>query len=288
MGTLFVMIGFIGGIVFFIRLILALIKKKSKKFNALGILTCFVIFMIGGALLPPVETTSEHTAENESVSAIQSESASDNTSADADNVENNAKAKPQTSNNPNNSTVGQNSNASVSTTNEQNSSKDNDSESNVEYDKLQTLFLDIDETYSKNDILNAINNANLSYTEKHYNNNNTTIKVAYSDGVALQRYADAGDSLEISLDEANNNALMYMEYFNEAAFLSGVYYRYGTYWTLNFDSIDNDYVGYYISDSFGKNKGIVITYNNGNSTESNYFAFDSKTAVLDEIIQRNT
>lgn len=156
----------------------------------------------------------------------------------------------------------------------------------IKYDEIQTLFLDVDETYSKKNILNAINDANLSYTEEHYNNKENIVRVAYSEGATAQHYTDSGDSLDIVFDETNDNSLMYMQYCPMSSSLSGLYYRYGAFFNLRFDSDDNDFVGYYVNDPFGDNKGTVITYDNGNSTESNYFAFDSKEDVLNEIIQR--
>ena len=51
----------------------------------------------------------------------------------------------------------------------------------------------------------------------------------FEEGAALQRYADSGDTLEVSFDK-NDGTILYAEYFNNEAFMETVYYNYGTYW----------------------------------------------------------
>lgn len=159
-----------------------------------------------------------------------------------------------------------------------------------EYDALQEMFLSIDKTSSKEDIVSLAETAGLFYTEEQYNDGTdnmgkTVICIAYTEGSSLQKYAESGDHLDVTLDNGNNDALMYMTYNNRAD-LTGLYYRYGTWYKFSEEKPGNDYEGYYIDDAFGKDGGIVIKYNNGYETSTNYFPFDNKKAIIDELIMR--
>ena len=60
----------------------------------------------------------------------------------------------------------------------------------------------------------------------------------------LQKYAESGDSLEVSFNK-EDGTILYAEYFNEASFRNALYYNYGTYWDFREDELDNTYTGYY-------------------------------------------
>lgn len=152
----------------------------------------------------------------------------------------------------------------------------------IEYDKLQELFLYIDETISKEDIVNMVESAGLFYTEEHYNNGKTVLRIAYTEGASLQRYADSGDHLEVAFDDLNDYDLEYMTYDNSSS-STALYYRYGTWYEFNFNRDNLTYSGCYVFDPFSDG-GITIKYENGNESSTRYFQFDSKEAVINELV----
>lgn len=152
----------------------------------------------------------------------------------------------------------------------------------IEYDKLQKLFLYIDETTTKDDIVNKVESEGLFYTEEHYNSGETVLCIAYTEGAALQRYADSGDQLEVAFDDRNDGALEYMTYNNSPS-PTALYYRYGTWYEFDFDKDNLAYSGCYVVDPLSDD-GITIKYENGNESSTGYFLFDSKEAVINELL----
>lgn len=145
--------------------------------------------------------------------------------------------------------------------------------SNVKYDALQQLYLDINKDLSYEEILNIVKKSKLPYTDEKYNGSRT-IKVAYTDKVALQRHADEGDNVKISFDlDKKTNELRFstLEYFNHKKFITIFDYESGTYWDFR----------------NGKDKGLYINnYNNitGNKDEK-YIKSNSKKNQLKYILE---
>lgn len=105
-------------------------------------------------------------------------------------------------------------------------------------------------------------------------------KIAFTDGVALQKYADSGDHVEISFN-SDNGDLFYGIYSKNLN--SALYYHYGTYFDLRFDSPDNNYSGYYFTDYFAE--GITITYDNGRASKTNYLKCTNAEDALEKVLK---
>lgn len=130
----------------------------------------------------------------------------------------------------------------ISSTNEVKETKENKKnneikkkEDKISYDKLQQLYLDIKSDMNYEEILLKVEKSGLSFTDNEYNGSRT-VKVAYEDGIALQRYADSGDSVEIHFDDEDRDGKYIfgtIEYFNNGKFVSVFEYKDGVYWDFN-------------------------------------------------------
>ena len=154
------------------------------------------------------------------------------------------------------------------------------------YDILQTFFLSIGENTTIEDVEKFVSDNGLEYTLEHYNSGEKTYNLAYTKGASLQSYADPGDHIEISFDEEEPCKIRVAQYVQDGkAGYSAVYYNHGTFWDFSdSDKMDGNYTGYYISDSFGNDKGIIIKYTNGNEANTNYFKFETAEETIQQII----
>ena len=152
------------------------------------------------------------------------------------------------------------------------------------YDELQNIFLSVDKDTTEDDILNLVEEYGLEYTVEEYNGRpkSRNYCIAFEADVALQKYADSGDVLEVSFDK-NDGLILYAEYFNEESFKNAIYYNYGTYWDFREDAPDNAYTGYYHHKPGDTKGGITIKYSNGNSKETGYYSIDSAEKALSHI-----
>ena len=93
-------------------------------------------------------------------------------------------------------------------------------ESTKEYDDIQKMFLAIDKDTTEDDLLKLIEEYEVAYTAEDYNGTpkKRCYNIAFEEGAALQRYADSGDTLEVSFDQ-NDGTVLYAEYFNDEAFM---------------------------------------------------------------------
>ena len=109
-------------------------------------------------------------------------------------------------------------------------------EETKEYHDLQKMFLAIDKDITEDELLKLIEEYNVAYTAEDYNGTpkERCYNIAFEEGAALQRYADSGDTLEVSFDK-NDGMILYAEYFNDEAFMDAIYYNYGTYWDFRED-----------------------------------------------------
>ena len=145
--------------------------------------------------------------------------------------------------------------------------------SNIKYDALQQLYLDIDNDLSYEETLKKVRKSKLPYTDQEYSSGQT-IKVAYTSEVAKQRYAEEGDNVEISFElDKKTNKLNFstLEYFNHKKFITIFDYESGTYWDFR----------------DGKDKGLYINnYSNltGNKDEK-YIKSNSKENQLKYIVE---
>ena len=157
-------------------------------------------------------------------------------------------------------------------------------ESTKEYDDLQKMFLEIDKDITEDELLKLIEEHGVAYTAEDYNGTpkERCYNIAFEEGAALQRYADPGDTLEVSFDK-NDGTILYAEYFNEESFKNAIYYNYGTYWDFREDAPDNAYTGYYYHKPGDTKGGITIKYSNGNSKETGYYSVDSAEKALSHI-----
>ena len=157
------------------------------------------------------------------------------------------------------------------------------------YDELQTLFLNIDYESTYDEVKHMINDTGLPYTEQEYNGSKglgkkTVFCVAFTKGASLQKYAESGDHLDITFQK-DSGRLMTMEYVPEHGNTSALVYSFGVWWSFCEVEPSNDYSGYYVNAyTDAKRGGIVIYYNNGNSTKTPYYRFDDKETVLETVI----
>lgn len=158
-------------------------------------------------------------------------------------------------------------------------------ESTKEYDDLQKMFLEIDKDITEDDLLKLIEEYEVAYTAEDYNGTpkKRCYNIAFEEGVALQRYADSGDTLEVSFDK-NDGTILYAEYFNDEAFMDAIYYNYGTYWDFREDEPGNTYSGYYYYKPGDTKGGITMKYSNGNTKETGYYSVDSAEDALIHIL----
>lgn len=157
------------------------------------------------------------------------------------------------------------------------------------YDELQSLFLNVDFDSTYENVKKMIDDTGLPYTEQEYNGSKglgkeIKICIAYTQGAALQRYADSGDRLDITFQK-DSGKLMTMEYVPEHGNTAALVYSFGVWWSFMEDEPDNDYSGYYVNAyTDAKRGGIVIYYNNGNSTKTPYYRYEDKETVLNTVI----
>ena len=158
-------------------------------------------------------------------------------------------------------------------------------ESTKEYDNLQKTFLEIDKDTTEDDLLKLIEEYGVTYTAEDYNGTpkKRCYNIAFEEGAALQRYADSGDTLEVSFDK-NDGTILYAEYFNDEAFVDAIYYNYGTYWDFRENEPGNAYSGYYYHKPGDTKGGITMKYSNGNTKETGYHSVDSAEDALGNIL----
>lgn len=158
-------------------------------------------------------------------------------------------------------------------------------ESTKEYHDLQKMFLAIDKDITEDELLKLIEEYNVAYTAEDYNGTpkERCYNIAFEEGAALQRYADSGDTLEVSFDK-NDGTILYAEYFNDEAFMDAIYYNYGTYWDFREDEPGNTYSGYYYYKPGDTKGGITMKYSNGNTKETGYHSVDSAEDALGDIL----
>ena len=158
-------------------------------------------------------------------------------------------------------------------------------EETKEYHDLQKMFLAIDKDITEDELLKLIEEYNVAYTAEDYNGTpkERCYNIAFEEGAALQRYADSGDTLEVSFDK-NDGMILYAEYFNDEAFMDAIYYNYGTYWDFREDEPGNTYSGYYYYKPGDTKGGITMKYSNGNTKETGYHSVDSAEDALGDIL----
>ena len=154
-----------------------------------------------------------------------------------------------------------------------------------EYDNLQKMFLSIDKDTTEDDLLKLIEEYGVVYTAEDYNGTpkKRCYNIAFEEGTALQRYADSGDTLEVSFDQ-NDGTILYAEYFNDEAFMDALYYNYGTHWDFSEDEPGNVYSGYYYYKPGDTKGGITMKYSNGNTKDTGYHSVDSAEDALIHIL----
>lgn len=131
--------------------------------------------------------------------------------------------------------------------------------SNVKYDALQQLYLDIDNDLSYEETLKKVRKSKLPYTDQEYSSSQT-IKIAYTTEVAKQRYADEGDYVEISFNlDKKTNKLTFstLEYFNHKKFVTIFDYESGTYWDFRDGKDKGLYINNYSNVTGKKNEKYI-------------------------------
>lgn len=154
-----------------------------------------------------------------------------------------------------------------------------------EYDALEKLFMNIDKDTDYENALNMIIESGLSYSEDKHNSSYGKIKtivVGYDEDTARDTYAESGDRLELEF-LAKDNSLLNMLYSKEGIAKSALLYSYGTWFDFNEKEPKNNYSGLYLIDYLNNKKGIVITYKNGNTKETNYFKYSDKEELLSSL-----
>ena len=149
----------------------------------------------------------------------------------------------------------------------------------VEYDALQQIFLALNNDTTIDDLNSLIADNDLEYTVQEYNGTpkNISVKLAYSQDIALQKYAAEGDHVEVSFDK-EVGTLLYAEYSNLNTFKIALYYNYGTYWDFFQREANNNYTGYYYHTPGDNHGGIVI------GTETGYHKCSDGKEAIENVI----
>lgn len=143
-------------------------------------------------------------------------------------------------------------------------------EESADSEVLQMVFSRLSATVTTEDIQNLASSNELKYTQQELGGNpqQTVYKLALSDGVAAQKYADIGDYLEVTFNK-DDGSLMFAEYYCSMKGSEALFYQYGVYGNFNFST--GSYSGYYYhSDSDTSNDGITLKLENGNSVQTSY------------------
>ncbi len=256
--------GFLGCIICIILTIVSAFKKngKAKKFG-IGILVTFIMFCVGVSMSPAETNKVDKTVATKTISKDTKK----------ENIEVKKAVKKE---NTNIETVAVNTSKTEIKGEQKNGIK-------VDYDKLQQLYLDIDNRMTYEEVLKSVVKTGLPYTDGVYNGSRN-IKVALEAAVAEQSYAKSGDEVSISFNEVKkNNGTAYefgdIEYFNNSKFVKAFQYVSGTYW----DFRESSNQGYYIDDYDSSRKGFEISYSNGNKVTTHYLVMDSKEKQLQYI-----
>lgn len=174
---------------------------------------------------------------------------------------------------------------------ESESIEDHDIEENLvyEYDSLQNLFIELNDNITPDELESCIKKYSLEHTIGEYNSSSgeeIIYCIADTEGAAATKYADSGDRLEVTFGGENKDEFMYAEYVNEKDIsYTALLYDHGVYWDFREGNAE-DYSGYYINDSFSGKTGIVIKYDNGRESKTNYFRYNSAEEVIQKIIDK--
>lgn len=160
-------------------------------------------------------------------------------------------------------------------------------EKQYEYDALQSVFIGITLETTEQELEEMIADQGLYYTTEEYSteDEDTLIyNLALTEESAKQENAQPGDHLEVWY-EKSQGAMMLARYFKaESSDYTGLLYGFGTWYDFK-DIHAEDYSGYYVVDSYGKNEGIKLKHTDGKESRSNYFACDSAEEVIDKVIR---
>lgn len=159
----------------------------------------------------------------------------------------------------------------------------------VEYDNLQVVFLALNENTTPDELEKLISESELSYTAEEYNSSSgktVSYNIAYTKGVAAQKYAEAGDYLTVDFGGDGKDEFMYAQYVNEKdVSYSVLLYDHGNWYDFR-DANAEDYSGYYVVDSISGKGGITVKYTNGNETETGYILCASGEEAIQKIMER--
>lgn len=258
-------ISFFGLIVCIIMTIINVIRKKPIKSLAIGIAVFLVVFVICLTVIPPVEnnpqTDNKKSTESEQIITSKEEETTTSNTEESENV------------------------LEEDTTIIEESTQSEEITSAANYDKLQNLFLAFSFETTEDDLIEWIEDNDLEYTAEQYNGTPKTMhyKIAYEHDVALQKYAESGDYIELSFSK-EDESFMYAEYFNNTAFKIALLYNYGTYWDFREQEGNNKYSGYYYHTPGENEGGITIEYSNGNSTETGYYSVENGENTLSSVL----
>lgn len=286
MVALLSVLSFVGFIACAVFVIINAIRKRTVKPMLRGMAGCFVILVICLVLTPSGENSELKESEKQAnkVEMVDTESGTEEpemtisteVSAESETGELETAASMKSS---------VDLEAEEKFTEEKEIESETEETQKTEYDNLQKVFLAITKDTTEEDILVLIEDYGLEYTMQDYNGTPKTnhYKLAYTHDVALQKYADSGDSLEISFSK-EDGSLMYAEYFNQESFKNAIYYSYGTYWDFREKEPNNSYSGYYYHTPGESKGGITMKYSNGNSTETGYHDVNSGEDALANIL----
>lgn len=159
----------------------------------------------------------------------------------------------------------------------------------IEYDDLQTVFLALNENTTPDELEKLISESELFYTSEEYNSSSgktVSYNIAYTEGAAAQKYAEAGDHLTVDFGGDGEDEFMYAQYVNEKdVSYSALLYDHGTWYDFS-DNNAEDYGGYYVVDSISGKGGITVKYTNGNETETGYLLCKSGEEAIQKITEK--
>lgn len=153
-----------------------------------------------------------------------------------------------------------------------------------EYDILQKLFLQINDTTRMEHIEEFAKEYELPYTAEKYNGGRMTYCVAFKKEVSLQSYGESGESVSITFNKSENT-VMHCEYSDGISSGICIYYVNGVYWDFR-DGMDDSTKGYYwYQPGSSATDGAVLKFKNGYEEQSRYYKVKSGEEALNSVLK---
>lgn len=221
MATLFSVVGFLGGIICLIWLVVRLIKKLPLKPAGISFLACFVVMMIGGVLSLPDADTDDLLDSQPLSSEVTEDSNNAVIGSDAPEQEL-ADTDEPSDNQPLSSEVTDDSSNDVVVSDVPNRGL------------LDEFFVTIGSDVRRDDIETVAKNMGLHIDERNSGTGIYTYRIALEKNVASAVYHEKGSLVTVSYNALANDVLTEITYFDEERMIAG-------YWSSDTGYLLADY-----------------------------------------------